>query len=276
MKILDSQMHCFYADTPEHPWPKGAQPIHGPEFTIEQATAVMDSHGVQGAVLVPPSWNGWDNQYSLDAAVKHPKRFGVMGRFDIQWPDAKERLRTWRKDHPGMLGVRVFLMGDPWMSLLEPEQDWFWQIAEETRLPIMSMIPGNIAGYEPILNKHPDLRLIIDHAGRHPRGAKDEGAWADAQQLYALARFKNVTAKVSSLPCFSTQAYPFPNLHPHIKALVDHFGPQRLHWGSDVTRLSCTYAANIGLFTKALDFLSTDDKEWIMGKALAKACDWDV
>jgi predicted TIM-barrel fold metal-dependent hydrolase len=237
---------------------------------------LLDSHGVQGAVLVPPSWNGWDNQYSLDAAVKYPKRFGVMGRFDIQWPDAKERLRTWRQAHPGMLGVRVFLMGDPWMSLLEPEQDWFWQIAEETQLPVMSMIPGNTAGYGPILEKHPDLRLIVDHAGRHPRGAKDDAAWADAGQLHALARFKNVSVKVSSLPCFSTQNYPFPNLHPHIKALYDHFGPQRLHWGSDVTRLTCTYAANLGLFTKALDFLSAEDKEWIMGRALARACDWDV
>jgi L-fuconolactonase len=276
MKIFDSQLHCFYADTPERPWPNGAQPIHGPEFTLEQAIALLDSHGVQGAVLVPPSWNGWDNQYSLDAAVKYPKRFGVMGRFDIQWPDAKERLRTWRQQHPGMLGVRVFLMGDPWMSLLQPEQDWFWQIAEETRLPVMSMIPGNTAGYEPILAKHPELRLIVDHAGRHPRGAKDDAAWADAGQLHALARFKNVSVKLSSLPCFSTQNYPFPNLHPHIKALVDHFGPQRLHWGSDVTRLTCTYAANLGLFTKALDFLSAEDKEWIMGRALAKACDWDV
>lgn len=275
MLIIDSQVHCFYSNTPEHPWPAGAAPVHGPEYPIEQVQSVMDQNGVQATVLVPPSWNGWDNQYSLNAAVAQPTRFGVMGRFDIEAPDAQARLKTWR-DQSGMLGVRVFIQGDPWLSLLKPEQSWFWQIAEATRLPVMSTIPGNIAGFEPILQQFPELRLIIDHAGRHPRGALDDGAWTDADQLHALARFPNVSVKVSSLPCFSTQPYPYPNLHAPIKAIYDRFGPQRMHWGSDATRLTSTYGENIRLFTAALDFLNAEDKSWIMGRALANALDWKL
>lgn len=275
MKIIDSQFHCFYSNTSKHPWPPGATTTHGEEFTIEQASSLMDKHGVQGAILVPASWNGWDNRYSLDAALAHPKRFGVMGRYNPEWLDAQEALRTWREQR-GMLGLRAFIQGDPWMSLLTEGKSWFWKIAEETRLPVMTTIPGNIAGYEPILGRFPELRLIIDHAGRHPRGSKDEAAWADEQQLHALARYKNVSVKVSSLPCFSTQPYPFPNLHPHIRAIYDHFGPKRMLWGSDVTRLTCSYEENLRLFTEALDFLSSEDKEWVMGRAASVACDWDV
>jgi L-fuconolactonase len=237
--------------------------------------ALLDANGVQGAVLVPPSWNGWDNGYSLDAAVAQPKRFTVMGRFNFQAADAKERLRTWR-DQPGMAGIRFFISGEPWMQLLAPEQRWIWEIAEESRLPLMATIPGNIAAFEPILQQCPHLRLIIDHAGRHPRGAQDDGAWADADQLHALARFKHVGVKVSSLPCFSTQTYPFKNLHTPIRKLYDVFGPERLMWGSDATRLTCPYGENIRLFTEALDFLSSSDKEWIMGRALAQALDWKI
>ncbi len=275
MKIIDSQLHCFYPNTPARPWPDGATPVHGPEFTIEQASKLLKEHKVQGAVLVPPSWNGWDNQYSQDAAIAEPKRFAVMGRFNFEAPNAKEQLQTWR-DLPGMSGARFFIQGSPWVNLLNPEYKWIWEIAEETRLPVMAHIPGNIAGFEPILQQFPDLRLIIDHAGRHPRGAQDEGAWTDEADLLALARYKNVGVKVSSLPCFSTEAYPFTNLHSHIKAMYDHFGPQRMMWGSDKTRLTCTYAENIQLFTEALDFLSTEDKEWIMGRALAAALDWEI
>jgi predicted TIM-barrel fold metal-dependent hydrolase len=275
MKIIDSQLHCFYANTPERPWLDGAAPVHGPEFSIEQVTTLLDQHEVQGAVLVPPSWNGWDNQYSLDAAVAHPKRFAVMGRFNFEAPDAKERLRTWR-DQPGMVGARFFISGNPWVSLLNPEMSWVWQIAEETRLPVMAAIPGNVAGFEPILAQFPALRLIIDHAGRHPRGAMDEGAWADVAQLHALARFSNVSVKVSSLPCFSTEAYPFANLHSHIRSIYDKFGPRRMMWGSDATRLTCSYDENIRLFTEALDFLSMEDKEWVMGRSLASALDWEI
>ena len=226
-------------------------------------------------MLVPPSWNGWDNGYRLDAAMANPKRFAVMGRFNFQAPDAKEQLRTWR-DQKGMAGARFFISGEPWMQLLAPEQRWIWQIAEETHLPLMSTIPDNIVAFEPILQEFPKLRLIIDHAGRHPRGAQDEAAWADADQLYALARFEHVGVKVSSLPCFSTQPYPFANLHAPIRKLYDTFGPQRLMWGSDATRLTCSYADNIRLFTQALDFLSEDDIAWIMGRSLAQALDWQV
>jgi predicted TIM-barrel fold metal-dependent hydrolase len=238
-------------------------------------TALLDKNGVHGAVLVPPSWNGWDNQYSQDAAIAHPKRFAVMGRFNFEAPDAKERLRDWRTQ-PGMNGIRLFISGSPWVSLLNPEMSWVWQIAEETSLPVMSAIPGNVAAFESILAKYPKLRLIIDHAGRHPRGAMDEGAWADAGDLYALARYQNVGVKVSSLPCFSTQQYPYKNLHSHIKTIYDKFGPQRMMWGSDATRLTSSYDENIKLFTEALDFLSTEDKEWVMGKALAAALDWEI
>lgn len=276
MKIVDSQVHCFYPNTTERSWPEGAVSPHGPEFTIDTMRSLMDDNGVQASILVPPSWNGWDNEYSLAAARAEPTRFGVMGRFDLEAADGQETLRHWR-DQQGMLGVRVFIMGDPWTKLVtDPSFEWFWQIAEETRLPVMSTIPGNIAGFAPILEKFPQLRLTIDHAGRHPRGPKDDAAWDDADQLYALAKYEHVAVKVSSLPSFTTEKYPFAQLHPHIRAIYDTFGPQRMLWGSDATRLDSTYDENIRLFTEALDFLSDDELEWVMWRAAAKACDWKL
>jgi L-fuconolactonase len=276
MKIIDSQIHAFYPNTPERPWPAGATSPHGPHYTVEQAEAAMDAAGVRRAILVPPSWTGWDNDYSLAAARAQPDRFGVMGRFDVTAPDARERLAGWRTQ-PGMLGIRIFFVGEPWMSMLSTrDYDWFWAEVERSRMPFMAHIPGNIAGFESVLARFPALRLIVDHAGRHPRGPQDDAAWADADQLHALARYPDVAVKVSSLPCFSTEPYPFAGLHKHIRAIHDRFGPQRMLWGSDVTRLSCPYAQNVTLFTEALDWLSADDKAWIMGRAAAACCDWPL
>lgn len=276
MKIVDSQVHCFYPNTPERPWPEGAVSPHGPEYTVDMMRSVMDKNGVQAAILVPPSWNGWDNEYSLAAARAEPKRFGVMGRFDPEAKGAQDTLRRWR-DQEGMLGVRVFISGEPWVSLVNDlSYEWFWKIAEETGLPVMSTIPGNIAGFATILEKFPALRLTVDHAGRHPRGPKNDAAWDDSDQLYALSKYEKVAVKVSSLPSFTTDSYPFAQLHPHIRRIYDSFGPQRMLWGSDATRLDSTYEENIRLFTEALDFLSDEDLQWIMWRAAAKACDWDV
>ena len=106
LKITDSQIHDFYPNTPARPWPEGAVSPHGPECTIETIRSTIDKAGVHRVILVPPSWTGWDNEYSLAAARKDPDRFGVFGRFNPQAPDAKEVLKNWRKQQ-GML--KLFL-----------------------------------------------------------------------------------------------------------------------------------------------------------------------
>ena len=81
--------------------------------------------------------------------------------------------------------------------------------------------------------------------------------------------------KLSALPCHSTQPYPFPNLHPSIKAAVEAFGADRLYWGSDLTRLPCPYREAVTLFSDELGFLSEAERAAIMGTALARFLDWN-
>jgi hypothetical protein len=39
------------------------------------------------------------------------------------------------------------------------------------------------------------------------------------------------------MPSLSKEVYPFADLHPHIRMLVDTFGPRRTFWGIDLTRM---------------------------------------
>lgn len=276
MKIIDSQMHAWYPNTPERPWVPNSLAPHLPEFLIEDVLKTIDEGGVHRCIIVPVSCTGFDNEYSLAAARANPDRLAVMGRFDPDAPDAREQLAGWL-DQQGMLGIRLFFAGEPWMSMLSDERyAWFWADAERLQIPLMLLIPGNMRALHPIMARHPDLRVIIDHAGRHPRGPKDEAAWADLDQTLHFAQYKNTAIKVSSLPSFSSTPYPFPSLHKPIREIYDVFGPQRMLWGSDVTRLDWGYADNLRLFTEALDFLSVEDKEWILSKAAAKHCGWPL
>lgn len=276
MKIIDGQMHVWWPNSPERPWPPGAVALHGPSFTIEQALDVLDSHKIDAVALVPPSWTGFDNTYATDAAKTSPHRFGVMGQFNVDAPDAVEQLTHWR-EQPGMLGVRLVFLAEPSLKILRaPAYDWFWATCERADIPLMCLAPGNLHLLRGKAERHPGMTIIIDHAGRHPRGAKDEASWADIDDMLDMARLPNVSVKVSSLPCFTTQAYPFPNLHRPMRQMVDAFGPQRLSWGSDVTRLTSTYDENLRLFTEGFTFLSQDDLSWIMGGTLIKLLRWDA
>jgi predicted TIM-barrel fold metal-dependent hydrolase len=125
-----------------------------------------------------------------------------------------------------------------------------------------------------IAERHPGLRLIIDHCGLI-RPAQDEAAFADIDELLTLAKFPNVAVKATGAPHYSTQPYPFRNIHDGLHRIYDAFGPQRFFWGTDITRMPCTYRQCVTFFTEELPWLSGNDLELVMGRALCQWIDWD-
>jgi hypothetical protein len=53
--------------------------------------------------------------------------------------------------------------------------------------------------------------------------------------------------------------------------IFDAFGPDRFFWGTDITRMPCSYRQCITMFTEELPWLAGRDLERVMGPAL---CDW--
>jgi hypothetical protein len=85
-----------------------------------------------------------------------------------------------------------------------------------------------------------------------------------------------VAVKVSALPCYVAEPYPFPTLHPLIRRVVEAFEPRRCFWGTDLSHLTCPYKQCLTLFTEELKFLSDGDKEWILGRGIAEWLNWPL
>jgi L-fuconolactonase len=271
MPIVDAQVHIWGADTPERPWPGGqAHRAHRPlPFSKDDLLAEMAAAGVDRAVIVPPSWEGDRNDLALAAARAHPGKFAVMGRPPLDKPNPRA-LDRWRAQ-PGMLGIRVTTAGPGALALFtQPESDWLWQAAERAGLPAMVSIPGLLPQLGRIAARHPGMRFVIDHLAL-VRDAKDAAAFGDIDALVALARHANIAAKASALPRYSSEPYPYPRLHPHLKQVFDAFGPRRFFWGTDMTGIPCTYRQAVTLFTEELPWLQGADRNLVMGEAL---CDW--
>lgn len=272
MIIVDSQVHIWGADTPERPWPPGrASQAQKPyPFTKDMLLAEMDAAGVSRVVLVPPSWEGDRNDLALEAARLHPERFAVMGRLALERPESRALVADWKKQ-PGMLGMRFTFHTDlqrPWLT--DGTADWLWAAAARAGIPLMVLVPGSLDALDRIAGRHPDLKLVIDHVGLkiHEKAPK---VFDDLPAVCALAKHPNVAVKASGMPSLSAELAPFRDLHPHIRRLVDAFGPRRTFWGTDLTRMPCSYRECIALFTEELPWLSASDKEWVMGRAV---CEW--
>lgn len=273
--IVDAQVHMWKASTPERPWVPGSRPQLPEPFTIERVVPLMDEAGVDRIVIVPPSLDGERLDYGQEAARRYPGRFAVMGRIALDNPANARRLPAWR-EQPGVLGIRLNIAGAQAAWLTDGTADWFWPAAEKAGIPIMFLSTGQTHLFGRIAERHPQLALIIDHMGVSSETVQHKAVPAAIAQSAALAKYPNVSVKLSSAPLFSAEPYPFRDVTPHIRRLFDAYGPRRCYWGTDITNsfAKATYRQRITHFTEELNFLSEDDKDWIMGRALMARLGW--
>jgi predicted TIM-barrel fold metal-dependent hydrolase len=272
MFITDSQVHLWLAEGPDRPWPAGRAVEAQKPYAIDKEALLfqMDLAGVSRIVIVPPSWEGDRNDAALEAARTYPDRFAVMGRIDLKDPKSRDLLPGWRKQ-PGMLGMRFTFHNEHNRHLLtDGSADWLWPAAEKAGIPLMVLVPGALDVLDRLASQYPGLKFTIDHVGINIR-QKAPAAFDDLPKVCALAKHPNVAVKASGMPSLSTQPYPFPDLHDAIRRLVDAFGPRRTFWGTDLTRMPCTYYECIHLFTEHLPWLKGEDLEWVMGRGV---CEW--
>lgn len=273
--IVDSQVHIWQGNTPEHPWVPGSTAQMPEPFTIEKLIAAMDGAGVDRAVIVPPSWVGDRIDYALEAAKRYPQRLGVMGRLPLKTPQSPDELARW-KAQPGMLGIRLTFLGPAAGMLTDGTTDWLWPAAEKAGVPIMFLTAGTLPLFGTIAERHPQLTLIIDHMGISSQVVAQKKVPEAVEAAAALAKYPNVSIKLSAAPAYSSEPYPFSDMNGHIKRLFDAYGPQRSYWGSDVTQgfAKASYKERIAHFLQELKFLSEEDKDWVMGRAILARLNW--
>jgi len=123
-----------------------------------------------------------------------------------------------------------------------------------------------------IAARHAGLKLIVDHMGAL-RGAKGKAAFPKMQELTALAKYPNVAVKLTGGPFYADDAYPFRSLDQHYRAMYDAFGPRRLFWGTDITKMPCSWRQCVSHFQE-ITWMPEADKKLIMGKAICQWLGW--
>jgi predicted TIM-barrel fold metal-dependent hydrolase len=270
MLTVDAQVHIWSSGPPTNPAHRQVQTYSKDELLQE-----MDAAGVDAAVLHPPGWDPNGNEVATDAARQHPDRLAILGHFPLDRPESRQLVDTWTS-RPGMLGLRF--------ALLQPHQrawwtdgtmDWLWPAAERAELPIALLAADFLNVVARVAQQHPRLKLLIDHLGR-AGAVKDEAAFANLGDLLALAKYPNVAVKATGAPSYSSEPYPYRNIQPYLRQIYDAFGPRRMFWGTDITRMPCTWRQCVTLFTEELPWLSEQDKELIMGRAVCDWLDWKL
>jgi len=272
MNIVDAQIHLWGSGLPSNL--SHRQVTH---FTPEEAIPLMDEAGVDAAVIHPPGWDPNATEMALTAVRTYSGRFAIMGSLPLDQPDSRGRIAGWRQQ-PGMLGLRYTFLHEPARQWLhEGTLEWLWTGAERAGVPIAMLATDSLAEIGRIAERHPGLRLTIDHLGG--RGGlttlKDAAAMAHMPSLLALAKCQNIAVKATGAPGYSNGPYPFRSMHQYLRQIYDAFGPERMFWGTDITKMPCSWRQCVTMFTEELGWLSAADKQLVMGEALCAWWGWD-
>nr|WP_239025611.1 amidohydrolase family protein [Roseibacterium persicicum] len=204
-----------------------------PEFLAEAPLPPAASVHVQtdGALPDPVA----ETRFVHETAGAH--RVAIVGLVDLARGDVAATLARHRET-PGFTGVRQIvshLPGQPALSFaarpLLSDPAWRAGLAQVAAAGLsfdLQCYPEQMAEAAEVFAAHPEMPVILDHAGSPRHGA--DAVWRDGTAR--LAKLPQVSVKLSGWGMFDA-GWTAGTIAPMVAHLMAEFGADRLMWGSN-------------------------------------------
>jgi L-fuconolactonase len=266
--IIDAHQHVWDLERAAYPWLGPHLPAWNRTFTFEELQPHLRRAGVDATVMVQSADNHEDTDLMLSVADEHPEVVAVVAYVPLDRPDeAHERLTALRRDRR-VVGVRNLIheQSDPdW--LLRPEVDAGLGVLEDADVTfdLVSVLPRHLEHVMTLSERHPELRIVIDHLSKPPIGAVDPEPWWSL--IAAAAHNPLVHAKVSGLyPGDDPDSWTPEAVRPFLDRALEVFGPHRLMYGGDwpISVAADGYDRVFDGLIELLDPLDPDDRDAVL------------
>jgi L-fuconolactonase len=265
---VDAHHHVWQLARGDYGWLTPAlAPIYR-DFTLADVAPSLAAAGVGATVLVQAAPTVAETRFLLQVArASRGLVRGVVGWTDLAAVDADATLAGLASD-PLLKSVRPMLQD-------MPDADWILRADVDRALTALTPLglrfdalvtPAQLPALLRMVERHPDLDVVVDHGGKPPIATGRRQPWADA--IAALARNPRVHCKLSGLVTEAGERWTVESLQPCVDHLVTCFGPDRLLWGSDwpVVNLGGGYRRWSAATAKLLAFLVPAERAAIMGE----------
>ena len=217
----DTHFHLF---GPQERYPLvGLREYTPPLITPEMAREMFNMLHIQRAVVIQPSVYGDDNRAQLDGAAE----LGIPTRAVVVLGRNTSDAEMQRMHDQGARGLRYVLAHPGGLPVADLE--WWADRMREREWHIQFLAKGpQLLELAPRLEKL-TCTVVIDHMGMF---RPEDGLGQPAFQAVVRLLSQGHWVKLSGGYRLSQQRAPFPDLVPHVRALVES-NPDRLVWASD-------------------------------------------
>lgn len=270
MAIVDTHAHIYSEDIEKYPQiPEPYLPSPG-RGTIEDLKNEIQACQVDRVVLVQTfSVYEHDNRLTIDSVREN--REWTTGTLNLDSFDDKSVGLMAEARAIGIRGNRVSVGWSTDSSVL-PELHRLWEAAQRLDVVICALLnPPNCQSLANLLEAFPDVPVVLDHCAN--LRAADFPDSDNLKTVLNLARFENLSAKLSFLVTGSDEEFPCRDMFGMARQIISAYTPERCMWGSDFpTSLwipKVTYQQHLEIFQRHLG-LAKSEQEAILGGTAMK------
>jgi L-fuconolactonase len=266
---VDAHHHVWRLDRGDYAWltPTPAlRPIYR-DFGLDELRPLLRVAAVETTVLVQAAPTLAETQFLLGVARESSGLVrGVVGWADLAAPDAVAVL-TGLAANPLLKSVRPMLQDLPDPSwIARPDVQPALAQLPQLGLRLDALVsPRELKPLLAVIERHPDLAVVIDHCAKPDIAHGGWQPWAD--DLAALARHTGACCKLSGLVTEAGAGWSVDGLRRYVAHVLDGFGSERVIWGSDwpVLTLAASYADWIAASDALLAGATQAEREAIFG-----------
>lgn len=272
--IIDAHQHIWDPERAAYDWLAGNELLNRP-LRMEDALPEQRACGIAATILVQAADNSEDTAFMRDVATQHPSIAGIVGYAPLEDPDATgDVIESWTGDSL-MVGVRTLIhdRADPdW--ILQPSVAESLDLIAEAGLSydLVAVLPRHLEHVPTLSERHPELRIVIDHLAKPPVGRDERDPWCSA--IAEAAENPLVSAKVSGLysSVGDPAAWTTDLIAPWFAHALSVFGAHRLMYGSDwpVSMSAGGYSQVWRGLQPLFDGLDPHQREGILGRTAAE------
>jgi L-fuconolactonase len=232
--LIDAHQHYWQLERGDYGWLTPDLTVLYRDCLPEELQGTLADCGVTGTVAVQAAPTEAETRFLFDLARKHASILGIVGWVDFEAHDVARRIAALIMEGGGLLkGLRPMVqdISDPaWLG--RDSLDRAFGVLVERELVFDALVtPVHLDILERRLRRHPELRCVIDHAGKPTPGERSLAAWS--ARLQSLANHTSAYCKLSGLLTQFEAPATLDVLEPYVSRVFDYFGPERVIWGSD-------------------------------------------
>jgi L-fuconolactonase len=230
--VIDSHQHFWTTSRSDYGWLAPDDPVLYRDFGPQDLTPLIAPKGIEQTVLVQAAPTVEETLYLLDIAQGTKWVAAVVGWVGLDEPGLEQVLDELAAQ-PAFRGVRPMIQDiadDAWM--LGERVSTGLRALQARGLSFDALVhPRHLSRLLVLLERHPDLRVVIDHAAKPEIRTRSFDEWAAG--IARIAAETRASCKLSGLVTEAGPSWQSDDLRPYVAHLVECFGAERLMWGSD-------------------------------------------